>query len=73
MNISIIIPGFRSSRWLELCIASVTDHDSDDGRQDWLPRDRLGTAYIEQGKGRNGRSIRALFARACKTLMSIMS
>ena len=62
MLISVITPSFRSSRWLELCIASVADQDaphehivqdscSDDGTQDWLPRDRRVAAYVEKDKG----------------------
>jgi glycosyltransferase involved in cell wall biosynthesis len=49
MKFSIITPGFRNSRWLKLCIASVADQQgvewehivqdscSEDGTQDWLP------------------------------------
>jgi len=59
---SIITPSFRSSRWLELCIASVADQDalhehivqdscSDDGTQDWLPHDPRVKACLEKDKG----------------------
>jgi glycosyltransferase involved in cell wall biosynthesis len=62
MRISIVTPSFRNSRWLELCIASVADQNamqehivqdscSDDGTQDWLPRDPRVKAYIEKDKG----------------------
>jgi len=62
MRMSIVTPSFRSSRWLELCIASVADQDalhehivqdscSDDGTQDWLPRDSRVKPYIEKDKG----------------------
>ncbi len=51
MKISIVTPSFRSSQWLQLCVASVADQEgvelehivqdscSDDGTQDWLPKD----------------------------------
>jgi glycosyltransferase involved in cell wall biosynthesis len=62
MKFSIITPSFRSSRWLKLCIPSVADqgveHEhivqdscSDDGTQDWLPRDPRIQAFIEKDKG----------------------
>jgi len=62
MLFSIITPSFRSSRWLEFCIASVADQDalhehivqdscSDDGTQEWLPHDPRVKAYIEKDKG----------------------
>ena len=63
MNVSIITPSFRSSQWLKLCIASVADQQgvklehivqdacSDDGTQDWLPRDPRVKAFIEKDGG----------------------
>ncbi len=60
---SIITPSFRSSRWLKLCIASVADQQgvecehivqdscSDDGTQDWLPKDGRVKAFIEKDNG----------------------
>jgi len=60
---SIITPSFRSSNWLKLCIASVADQEgierehivqdscSDDGTQDWLPRDPRVRAFIEKDSG----------------------
>jgi len=59
----IITPSFRNSRWLKLCIASVADQQgvefehivqdscSDDGTQDWLPRDSRVKAFIEKDGG----------------------
>src|ERR1017187_10977657 len=63
VKFSIITPSFRNSRWLKLCIASVADQPgvelehlvqdacSDDGTQDWLPRDRRVRAFIEKDGG----------------------
>jgi glycosyltransferase involved in cell wall biosynthesis len=62
MQFSIITPSFRSSEWLKLCIASVADQGveaehivqdscSDDGTQDWLPRDPRVKAFIEKDAG----------------------
>jgi glycosyltransferase involved in cell wall biosynthesis len=63
VNFSIVTPSFRNSRWLRLCIASVADQQgasfehivqdscSDDGTQDWLPRDRRVKAFIEKDQG----------------------
>jgi glycosyltransferase involved in cell wall biosynthesis len=63
LKISIVTPSFRSSGWLKLCIASVSDQtgvevehivqdsQSDDGTQDWLPRDSRVKAFIEKDKG----------------------
>lgn len=63
MNFSIVTPSFRNSKWLKLCIASVTDQKgvtfehivqdscSDDGTQDWLPYDSRVKAFIEKDKG----------------------
>jgi glycosyltransferase involved in cell wall biosynthesis len=63
MKFSIITPSFRNSRWLKLCIASVADQRevelehivqdscSDDGTQDWLPRDPRVKAFIEKDGG----------------------
>jgi glycosyltransferase involved in cell wall biosynthesis len=63
MKFSIITPSFRNSNWLKLCIASVADQQgvelehivqdscSDDGTQDWLPRDPRVKAFIEKDDG----------------------
>lgn len=63
MRFSIVTPSFRNSRWLKLCIASVADQKgvefehivqdscSDDGTQDWLPRDPRVRAFIEKDTG----------------------
>jgi glycosyltransferase involved in cell wall biosynthesis len=63
VKFSIITPSFRNSRWLKLCIASVADQQgvelehivqdscSDDGTQDWLPRDPRVKAFIEKDGG----------------------
>jgi glycosyltransferase involved in cell wall biosynthesis len=63
VKFSIVTPSFRNSRWLKLCIASVADQQgvefehivqdscSDDGTQDWLPRDRRVRAFIEKDTG----------------------
>jgi glycosyltransferase involved in cell wall biosynthesis len=63
MKFSIITPSFRNSEWLKLCIASVADQSgveiehivqdscSDDGTQDWLPRDPRVHAFIEKDGG----------------------
>jgi glycosyltransferase involved in cell wall biosynthesis len=62
MKFSIITPSFRSSRWLRLCIPSVADQGvevehivqdscSDDGTQEWLPRDARVRAIIEKDGG----------------------
>lgn len=63
MQISIITPSFRNSRWLKLCVASVADQQgvefehivqdacSDDGTQDWLPHDPRVRAFIEKDSG----------------------
>jgi glycosyltransferase involved in cell wall biosynthesis len=63
VNFSIVTPSFRNSRWLKLCIASVADQQgvefehivqdscSDDGTQDWLPRDPRVRAFIEKDTG----------------------
>jgi glycosyltransferase involved in cell wall biosynthesis len=59
---SIITPSFRSSRWLQLCIASVADQSvalehivqdagSDDGTLDWLPGDSRVIAHVENDCG----------------------
>jgi glycosyltransferase involved in cell wall biosynthesis len=61
-RISIITPSFRSGRWLKLCMASVADQGvacehivqdscSDDGTQDWLPKDARVQAFIEKDRG----------------------
>ena len=63
MRFSIVTPSFRNSQWLRLCIASVADQEgvefehiiqdscSDDGTQDWLPKDSRVCAVIEEDKG----------------------
>jgi glycosyltransferase involved in cell wall biosynthesis len=63
MKFSIVTPSFRNSNWLKLCIASVADQRggecehivqdscSDDGTQDWLPRDPRVQAFIEKDGG----------------------
>lgn len=63
MRFSIITPSFRSSEWLKLCVASVADQQgvsfehivqdscSDDGTQDWLPREPRVKAFIEKDSG----------------------
>jgi glycosyltransferase involved in cell wall biosynthesis len=63
MKFSIVTPSFRNSDWLKLCIASVADQRdvelehivqdacSDDGTQDWLPRDPRVRAFIEKDGG----------------------
>jgi glycosyltransferase involved in cell wall biosynthesis len=63
MKFSIVTPSFRNSNWLKLCVASVADQEgvevehivqdscSDDGTQDWLPRDPRVTAFIEKDGG----------------------
>lgn len=63
MQISIITPSFRASQWLRLCIASVADQEgvqvehivqdscSDDGTQEWLPKDTRVKAFIEKDSG----------------------
>ncbi len=63
LTFSIITPSFRNSAWLKLCIASVAnqhgvelehivqDSCSDDGTQDWLPRDPRVKAFIEKDAG----------------------
>ncbi len=63
MKFSIVTPSFRNSHWLKLCIASVADQPgvavehivqdscSDDGTQDWLPRDPRVQAFIEKDGG----------------------
>ncbi len=62
-SFSIITPSFRNSQWLRLCIASVADQTgvsvehiiqdacSDDGTQDWLPKDSRVKAFIEKDQG----------------------
>ena len=63
MKFSIITPSFRNSSWLRLCVASIADQQgvelehivqdscSDDGTQDWLPRDQRVQAFIEKDSG----------------------
>jgi glycosyltransferase involved in cell wall biosynthesis len=63
VKFSIITPSFRNSDWLKLCIASVADQTgvevehivqdscSDDGTQDWLPRDPRVKAFVEKDGG----------------------
>ncbi|HMP81485.1 MAG TPA: glycosyltransferase [Verrucomicrobiota bacterium] len=63
MKFSIITPSFRNSEGLKLCIASVADQEgvqaehiiqdacSDDGTQDWLPKDGRVRAFVEKDNG----------------------
>ena len=63
MKFTIVTPSFRASQWLRLCIPSVADQEgvqvqhivqdscSDDGTQDWLPRDPRVEAVIEKDQG----------------------
>lgn len=63
MKFSIVTPSFRNSKWLKLCVASVADQPgvevehivqdscSDDGTQDWLPKDPRVQAFIEKDTG----------------------
>jgi glycosyltransferase involved in cell wall biosynthesis len=63
MKFSIVTPSFRSSKWLRLCIESVADQQgvelehivqdscSDDGTQDWLPKESRVKAFIEKDSG----------------------
>jgi glycosyltransferase involved in cell wall biosynthesis len=63
VNFSIVTPSFRNSKWLKLCVASVADQEgvtlehivqdscSDDGTQDWLPKDPRVKAFIEKDQG----------------------
>ncbi|MEP6669441.1 MAG: glycosyltransferase family 2 protein [Chthoniobacter sp.] len=63
MRFSIITPSFRNAEWLKLCIASVADQQgvevehivqdagSDDGTQEWLPKDSRVRAFIEKDEG----------------------
>ena len=63
MKVSIITPSFRNSSWLKLCVASIADQQgvelehivqdscSDDGTQDWLPKDPRVRAFIEKDSG----------------------
>lgn len=63
MAISIVTPSFRNSNWLKLCIASVADQRgvevehivqdacSDDGTQEWLPKDGRVRVFIEKDQG----------------------
>jgi glycosyltransferase involved in cell wall biosynthesis len=63
MKFSIVTPSFRNSNWLKLCVASVADQQgievehlvqdsgSDDGTQDWLPKDPRVQAFIEKDTG----------------------
>jgi glycosyltransferase involved in cell wall biosynthesis len=63
MRFSIVTPSYRSSQWLRLCIASVADQQgvevehivqdscSDDGTQEWLPKETRVKAFIEKDQG----------------------
>jgi len=63
VKFTIVTPSFRASQWLRLCIPSVADQEgvqvqhivqdscSDDGTQDWLPRDPRVEAVIEKDQG----------------------
>jgi glycosyltransferase involved in cell wall biosynthesis len=61
-GISIITPSFRSSAWLELCVASVADQKveaehivqdagSDDGTLDWILKDGRVKTFVEKDQG----------------------
>jgi len=62
VRLSIITPGYRSSKWLKLCIASVAgqrmevehivqDAGSDDGTLDWLRGDKRVKAFVQKDEG----------------------
>jgi glycosyltransferase involved in cell wall biosynthesis len=63
MRFSIVTPSFNSGLWLNLCIASVADQKgvevehivqdscSNDGTQEWLPKDSRVRAFIEKDEG----------------------
>jgi len=61
-TISVVTPSFRNSRWLKLCVASVSDQGfpvehivqdagSDDGTLDWLPSDPRVKSFVEKDHG----------------------
>lgn len=63
MKVSVVTPSFRNSNWLKLCVASTADQQgvelehivqdscSDDGTQEWLPKDPRVRAFIEKDSG----------------------
>src|SRR5438876_12243892 len=63
IGFSIVTPSYRSGQWLRLCIASVADQQgvqlehivqdscSDDGTQEWLPKDSRVQSFIEKDQG----------------------
>jgi glycosyltransferase involved in cell wall biosynthesis len=82
-KISIVTPSFRSSRWLKLCVASVADQEaphehivqdscSDDGTQDWLPRDPRVKAFIEKDNGMYD-AVNRGFARASGQILAYIN
>jgi hypothetical protein len=62
VRFSIVTPSYRSSSWLRLCIASVSDQHvdlehivqdagSDDGTLDWLLTDKRVRPFVEKDRG----------------------
>jgi len=62
VRFSIVTPSYRSSNWLRLCIASVSDQHvdlehivqdagSDDGTLDWLLTDKRVRPFVEKDRG----------------------
>jgi len=84
MRWSIITPSFRSSQWLRLCIASVADQQgveaehivqdscSDDGTQEWLPKDSRVKAHIEKDQGMYD-AVNRGFARSAGQLLAYLN
>jgi glycosyltransferase involved in cell wall biosynthesis len=84
MRFSIITPSFRSAQWLRLCIASVADQQgaevehivqdscSDDGTQEWLPKEPRVRAFIEKDRGMYD-AINRGFRRATGDLLAFLN
>jgi len=84
MRFSVITPSFRQSQWLRLCIASVADQEgvekehiiqdscSDDGTQEWLPKDPRVQAFIEKDQGMYD-AINRGFRRATGEVLSYLN
>src|SRR6266567_8816837 len=84
MRFSIITPSYRNSQWLKLCVASVADQEgvefehivqdscSDDGTQDWLPKDSRVKAFIEKDKGMYD-AVNRGFARATGDILAYIN
>jgi len=84
MRFSVITPSFRQSQWLRLCIASVADQEgvekehiiqdscSDDGTQEWLPKDPRVQAFIEKDQGMYD-AINRGFRRAAGEVLSYLN